>query len=102
MNKQKLSIIDVVSRNGVSKRTGNPWSIHEAQCILEQESEKDGKSLVVGTLNLSEDLKDFRGDCIAEFSFFRSMEGKLEPRVVSLVPLGMAAAKAKPGAGVGA
>ena len=82
------------------RKPGNPWAIHEAQCILEQE-DTDGKSLVVGTINLPDTLKDSApGDYLAEFSFFKSMEGKLEPRVVSLVPFGMPGAKAKPGAGV--
>ena len=98
MNKQKLNILEVVTRSGIAKKTGNPWTIHEAQCILEQESEA-GKQLVVGTLNLSEDLKEARGEHIAEFSFFRSMDGKLEPRVVSLVPFGMQKPVGKPGAG---
>jgi hypothetical protein len=102
MNKQKLTILDVAHRSGTSKKTGNAWAIHEAQCILEQENE-EGKSIVVGTINLPEVLKDAApGDYLAEFSFFKSMEGKLEPRVVSLVPFGLQGAKAKPGAGVAA
>ncbi|WP_027794590.1 hypothetical protein [Paraburkholderia acidipaludis] len=102
MNKQKLTILDVAHRSGIAKKTGNAWAIHEAQCILEQEN-SEGKALLVGTLNLPDTLKDSTpGDYLAEFSFFRSMDGKLEPRVVSLVPFGMPVAKAKPGAGVGA
>jgi hypothetical protein len=42
------------------------------------------------------------GDYLAEFAFFQSMEGKLEPRITSLQPFGMSAAKPKAGAGVGA
>jgi hypothetical protein len=102
MNKQKLTILDVAHRSGISKKTGNAWAIHEAQCILEQE-DSEGKKIVVGTINLPEVLKDSApGDYLAEFSFFKSSEGKLEPRVVSLMPFGMPAAKGKPGAGVAA
>jgi hypothetical protein len=102
MNKQKLTILDVAHRSGIAKKTGNAWAIHEAQCILEQES-TEGKALLVGTLNLPDTLKDSTpGDYLAEFSFFRSMDGKLEPRVVSLMPFGMTGAKPKPGAGAGA
>jgi hypothetical protein len=102
MNKQKLTILDVAHRSGIAKKTGNAWAIHEAQCILEQES-TEGKALLVGTLNLPDTLKDSTpGDYLAEFSFFRSMDGKLEPRVVSLMPFGMTGAKPKQGAGVGA
>ncbi|MEQ5842997.1 MULTISPECIES: cellulose synthase [Paraburkholderia] len=100
MNKQKLTILEVAHRSGVSNKTGRPWAMHEAQCILEQE-DTEGKKIVVGTINLPDVLKDSApGDYLAEFSFFKSMEGKLEPRVVSLVPFGMQGAKAKPGAGV--
>lgn len=100
MNKQKLTILEVAHRSGVSNKTGRPWAMHEAQCILEQE-DTEGKKIVVGTINLPDVLKDSApGDYLAEFSFFKSMEGKLEPRVVSLVPFGMTGAKAKPGAGV--
>ena len=100
MNKQKLTILEVAHRSGVSNKTGRPWAMHEAQCILEQE-DSEGKKIVVGTINLPDVLKDSApGDYLAEFSFFKSMEGKLEPRVVSLVPFGMQGAKAKPGAGV--
>lgn len=100
MSKQKLTILDVAHRSGIAKKTGNAWAIHEAQCILEQE-DSEGKSLLVGTINLPDALKESApGDYLAEFSFFRSMEGKLEPRVVSLVPFGMPGAKPKAGAGV--
>ncbi|MFM0731100.1 cellulose synthase [Paraburkholderia sediminicola] len=100
MNTQKLTILEVAHRSGIAKKTGNPWSIHEAQCILEQE-DSEGKKIVVGTINLPDVLKDSApGDYLAQFSFFKSMEGKLEPRVVSLVPFGMSGPKAKAGAGV--
>src|SRR6266702_401769 len=100
MSKQKLTILEVAHRSGIAKKTGNPWAIHEAQCILEQENES-GKSIVVGTINLPDALKDSpAGEYLADFSFFKSMDGKLEPRVVSLVPFGMPGVKAKPGAGV--
>jgi hypothetical protein len=99
MNKQKLTILEVAHRSGISKKTGNAWAMHEAQCILEQE-DTEGKKIVVGTINLPDVLKDCApGDYLADFSFFKSMEGKLEPRVVSLVPFGNPGVKAKPGAG---
>lgn len=99
MNKQKLTILEVEHRSGISKKTGNAWAMHEAQCILEMES-VEGKKIVVGTINLPDTLKDSQpGDYLAEFSFFKSMEGRLEPRVVSLVPFGATAVKGKPGAG---
>ncbi|TKC83787.1 cellulose synthase [Trinickia terrae] len=102
MNKQKLSILQVIKRSGVSKRTGNPWEIHAAQCVLEQDVEGE-KQILVGTINMPNHLKDvLAGDYLAEFAFAQSIEGKLEPRIVSLQPFGMPSAKPKPGAGVGA
>jgi hypothetical protein len=89
MSKQKLTILQVIQKGGTSKKTGLQWEIHSAQCILEQETEKEGKQLLVGTINLPKDLKESQpGDYLAEFSFQQSMDGKLEPRIVSLVPFG--------------
>jgi len=101
MNKQKLSILEVVKRSGISKKTGNAWEIHAAQCVLAQDV--DGKSqIIVGTINLPEYLKATEpGDYLAEFAFFQSMEGKLEPRITSLVPFGVTGARPKAGAGLG-
>jgi len=101
MNKQKLTILQVIQRGGTSKKTGLAWEIHSAQCILEQETEKEGKQLLVGTINLPKDLKESQpGDYLAEFSFQQAMDGKLEPRIVSLVPFGHV--KAKPAVGASA
>jgi len=94
MSKQKLTILQVIQRGGISKRTGQPWEIHTAQCVLEQES-SDGKQILVGTINLPAALKDSpTGEYLAEFALQQSMEGKLEPRIVSLVPFGRPTAKA--------
>lgn len=100
MNKQKLSILQVIKRGGVSLKTGRAWEIHSAQCVLEQESDGQ-KQLLVGTINLPDHLKAAEpGEYLADFGFFQSMEGRLEPRITSLVPYGMPTAKPKAGAGV--
>lgn len=102
MNKQKLTILQVIKRGGIAKKTGNPWEIHAAQCVLEQSVDGD-KQLLVGTINLPDSLKTTEpGDYLAEFAFSQSMEGKLEPRITSLVPFGMSGPKPKAGAGLGA
>lgn len=102
MNKQKLSILQIISRSGVSQRTGRPWEIHSAQCVLEQENDGQ-KQLLVGTINLPDQLKAVSpGEYLAEFAFSQSMEGKLEPRITSLVPFGVSGPKPKAGAGLGA
>ncbi|WP_243720148.1 cellulose synthase [Burkholderia pseudomallei] len=88
-----MTILQVIARSGISKRTNQPWEIHTAQCVLEQES-SDGKQILVGTINLPNAMKDSApGDYLAEFALQQSMEGKLEPRIVSLVPFGRPAAK---------
>lgn len=98
MSKQKLTVLQVIPRSGIARATQRPWEIFAAQCILEQESD-EGKQLLVGTINLPKDLKDtIPGDYIAEFAFYQSMDGKLETRVVSLLPLN--APKVRPAAGV--
>ncbi|MFC0398601.1 cellulose synthase [Paraburkholderia rhizosphaerae] len=95
MNTQKLKVLQVINRSGIAKKTGNAWSIFSAQCVLEQDV--DGKpQLLVGTINLPDALKDTEpGDYLANFAFFQSMEGKLEPRITSLQPWGRPAARPK-------
>lgn len=101
MNKQKLTILQVIQRGGISRKTGLSWEVHSAQCILEQEN-TEGKQLLVGTINLPNDLKASPpGEYLAEFAFYQSMEGRLEPRVISLMPFGLPKARAAAGAGVG-
>lgn len=93
MNNQKLKVLQIINRSGTSSKTGRPWSIYSAQCVLEQEVE--GKpQLLVGTINLPDAFKDTEpGDYIASFGFFQSMEGKLEPRITALQPWGRPTAK---------
>ncbi len=93
MNTQKLKVLQVISRSGVSQKTGRPWAIYSAQCVLEQEVE--GKAqLLVGTINLPDVLKETEpGDYLASFGFFQSMEGRLEPRITALQPWGRPSAK---------
>jgi hypothetical protein len=100
MNKQKLTILHVVPRSGISAKTGKPWEIHAAQCVLEQET-SDGKQILVGQINLPRELKDSQpGEYLAEFGLQQSMDGRLEARIVSLVPFGMPKAKAAAGTAV--
>jgi len=101
MSKQKLTILAINERSGVSQKTGRPYTIREAQCILEQAT--DGvSSVVVGVINLPESLADRTpGDYLAEFSLAQGNgadAGRLVPRIVSLVPHGLP--KAKPATGV--
>lgn len=98
MSKQKLTILSINTRSGVSQKSGRPYTIREAQCILEQAS--DGvSSIVVGTINLPEALADRQpGDYLAEFALAQGNgtdAGRLVPRIVSLVPYGQPVARPK-------
>lgn len=85
-SKQKLTIVDVIRREGVSSKTGRPYDMRTAQCILWQTT-SEGEQTVVGTVTLPNSLKDTeKGDYIAEFALSQSMDGSLVPRIVSLLP----------------
>lgn len=98
-SKQKVTILAINVRSGVSAKTGRPYTIREAQCILEQEIEGQ-RSVVVGVINLPDALADRdAGEYLADFALAQGSgpdSGKLVPRIVSLVPFGMP--KAKPAA----
>jgi hypothetical protein len=103
MSKQKVQILAVNVRQGVSQKSGRPYTIREAQCILEQSS--DGvPNIVVGVINLPDALADRGpGEYLAEFALAQgggNDSGKLVPRIVSLVPYGQP--KAKPAVGASA
>lgn len=92
MSKQKLTIISINERSGVSQKTGRAYTIREAQCILEQ-SVDGAQKIVVGVINLPEALAKERspGDYLAEFALDTGNgtdAGKLVPRIVSLIPYG--------------
>jgi hypothetical protein len=70
-NTQKLTIIAINSRNGVSAKTG---------ALTEQ--------MKVGRVNVADELKDtVPGDYVADFKLFVSRDGELVARIVSLKAL---------------
>jgi hypothetical protein len=101
MSKQKVTILSVNIRSGISQKSGRPYTIREAQCILEQSV--DGVSnIVVGVINLPEALADSpAGDYLAEFALAQGNgqdAGRLVPRIISLVSYGNVRPQAKPDA----
>src|SRR5471032_1662512 len=92
MSKQKLTILSINTRSGIAQKSGRPYTIREAQCILEQQSAEAGSNIVVGVVNLPEALADRQpGEYLAEFALAQGGgpdAGKLVPRIVSLVPFG--------------
>lgn len=94
-SKQKLTILDVLRREGISSKTGRPYDMRTAQCVLKQTT-SEGEQMIVGTIVLPETLKETpNGEYLAEFALTQSMEGQLIPRIVSLQPY---ATNAKPAA----
>ncbi|MGA4099449.1 hypothetical protein ACI2S5_00500 [Ralstonia nicotianae] len=88
-NTQKLTIIAINSRTGVSAKTGRPYSMHEAQCILtEGVADATGvmsEQIKVGRVNVADELKDtIPGDYVADFKLFVSRDGELVARIVGL------------------
>ncbi len=93
-NTQKLTIIAINSRNGVSAKTGRPYSMHEAQCILTEEVvDANGAAtpqVKVGRVNVADELKDTTpGDYLADYKLFVSRDGELVARIVGLKSLNM-------------
>ena len=85
-SRQKLQIVDVIENSGISQRTGKPYTMRRAQCVLHQQTE-EGEQCVVGTIFLPDSLKEHgRGEYLASFAFAQSREGELTPRIVSLEP----------------
>lgn len=88
-NTQKLTIIAINSRAGVSAKTGRPYSMHEAQCILTEEVVDANGAVApqvkVGRVNVADELKDTTpGDYLAEYKLFVSRDGELVARIVGL------------------
>lgn len=95
-SKQKLTIVNVIRREGVSSKTGRPYDMRTAQCILWQTT-SEGEETVVGTVTLPNSLKDTeKGDYYAEFAMAQSMDGSLVPRIVSLLPFATSAKTVAP------
>ncbi|RQV18150.1 cellulose synthase [Burkholderia cenocepacia] len=100
-NKQKLSILQIVPVEGVSKKTGAPFKLYEAHCMLEKSSDQ-GTTIRVGTLVLSDEQVEHigdrvPGDWIVDFELqpgFGMEKGRLVPRIISMVPYGVPKAKA--------
>ncbi|MFM0508632.1 cellulose synthase [Paraburkholderia sp. RL17-373-BIF-A] len=99
MSKQKLTIIAINVRTGTSQKTGRAYTLHEAQCILEQ-SKEGVSNVVVGVINLPDALakEASPGDFLAEFALeqgYGQDAGRLVPRITSLVPHGNLRAQPK-------
>ncbi|KKB61113.1 hypothetical protein WM40_25090 [Robbsia andropogonis] len=102
--RQKLQIVGITERTGVSAKTGKPYCMRTAQCILHQEK-PEGTQLVVGTILLPNEVKGAAvGEFLADFEFMQSRDGALVPTIVELHPYGSSTQKptAKAGQGLAA
>lgn len=85
---QILKVNDV--EKGVSKKTGQPWERHTAECVLLDDS---GEIECVGKLNLPEPLRAtaakgvFRAGFSLVVPIFGDQQGQITARLVSLQPV---------------
>lgn len=82
---QVLKVNDV--RTGTSKKTGQPWEMQDAECLLLKDT---GDVDQVGVLDIPKGLREQikPGHFTASFALRRSMmTGKIEAVLTGLVPL---------------
>jgi hypothetical protein len=84
-NKHLLEILAVNLQKGISKKTGNPYEIYKAQCVVKGPDQ----SIQVGELNLPKHLKETTpGKYLAEFELGVNVERLLVPVITNLHPWG--------------
>lgn len=85
-----LQILVVNTKAGTSKKTGQPYSIPEAQCILLND---DGSVSAVGVLVIPKQLEEtakpgtYTGSFALEAGTFGENQGRIVARLVGLTPL---------------
>lgn len=85
-SKHLIEIIAINVQSGTAKKTGNPYAIHKAQCVVRGPD----NSVQIGELNLPKELaeKTPPGKYLAEFELGVSFERLVVPRITSLHPWG--------------
>lgn len=92
-NKHLIEIIAVNKESGIAKRTGNPFEMHKAQCVVRGPD----NSVQIGELILPKDLADTTpGTYLAEFELAVSFERIVVPRITVLHPHGSKATSPAP------
>jgi hypothetical protein len=93
-HKHLVEILSIIRANGISKKTGNPWEMYKAQCIVRG---PDGVTKI-GELVLPKALIDTPpGKYLAEFELDVSFERVVVPVVVNLHAWAAPAAEAPAG-----
>jgi hypothetical protein len=89
-NKHLIEILAVNKASGISGKTGKPWEILKAQCIVKGPD----NSVQVGELNLPKSLLETTpGKYLAEFELGVNFDLKVIPVITKLHPHGDAANK---------
>lgn len=84
-NKHLIEIIAVNKSGGISKKTGNPWEMYKAQCVVKGPD----SSVQVGELNLPKHLIETApGKYLAEFELGVNFDLKVVPVITALHPHG--------------
>lgn len=81
-NKHLVEIVAINVQKGDSKKTGRPYEIHKAQCVV---TGPDG-AMSIGELNLSKELavSTAPGKYLVEFELAVSYERMVIPRIIAL------------------
>lgn len=85
-----LEILVVNTKSGNSKKTGQPYSIPEAQCVLKND---DGTVAAVGVLVIPKQLEEqakpgsYTGTFALEAATFGENQGRIVAKLVGLTPL---------------
>ena len=89
-----LEILVVNTKTGKSKKTGNDYSIPEAQCVLRND---DGTVAAVGVLVIPKHLEEtakpgqYTGSFALEAATFGENQGRIVAKLTGLTPLPPAA-----------
>lgn len=85
-----LQILVVNTKEGTSKKSGQPYKIPEAQCVLIND---DGTVAAVGVLVIPKQLEDqakpgtYTGAFALEAATFGENQGRIVAKLVGLTPL---------------
>ena len=80
-NKHLIEILAVNHESGIGKKTGQPWEMWKAQCVIKGPD----NSIKIGELTLSKSMKDTPpGRYLAEFELGVNFDNKVVPLLTKL------------------
>ncbi|MBB5391288.1 MULTISPECIES: hypothetical protein [unclassified Herbaspirillum] len=85
VNSHLIDIVAVAHASGISRKTGQPWDMYRAQCVVTGPD----KGVRIGQLLLPNTLKETRpGKYLAEIGLDVNWECEVVPVVIGLHPYG--------------